>query len=99
MMSPQTIVLIVLGVLSVGQVVLQIASIGPLPLARRRLIERVMMWATGPALVVLSGMNGVMAASAGNTSLALMSGALVFLWAGQAATLYTRRPTSDGTRT
>ncbi len=98
-MIPLTTLLIVVSALTLVVVVMQVMMRGAMPVARRRLFERVMMWGFYPVLAVFWGARGVFAAVEGDMLWALVSGLLALSMATQGVALFRKTPAADGTRT
>ena len=98
MISPATFMSVV-AVLMLAVVVLQIIMRGAMPVARRLLLERVMMWALLPGLAVCWLVRGGLAAIDGNMLWTAVSAVIVVSMVGQGVILWRKTPAADGTRT
>ena len=98
-MIPLTALLIVVSALTLVVVVMQMMLHSSMPVARRLMFERVMMWGFRPVLAVLWGVCGVVKAIEGDILWALVSGLFALTMVVQAAAQFRKAPAADGTRT
>ncbi|WGM31942.1 hypothetical protein [Brevundimonas sp. NIBR11] len=97
MMSMATFMGIV-AVLMLAVVILQIMLRGPMPVGRRLLVERAMMWLLATVAVCWL-MRGAFAAVEGDMLWAPVSAVIVVSMIGQGLILWRKPTRADGTRT
>ena len=88
----------VVAVLMLAVVVVQIMLRGPMPVGRRRLLERAMMGLL-PVVAVCWLVRGAFAAIEGDMLWTAVSAVIVVSMAGQGLILWRKTPAADGTRT
>ena len=88
----------VVALLMLAVVAVQIMLRGPMPVARRLLLERAMMWFL-PVIAVCWLVRGAFAAIEGDMLWVAVSAVIVISMVGQGLILWRKTPAADGTRT
>jgi len=98
-MTPLIVALMIVALLTLVLVAMQIALRGPMPVARRRLFERIVMWGLCPALSALWFARAGFALFDGDMAWMLGGGSLGLMMIALALILFLKTPAADGTRT